>query len=250
MDAQGEVTLGISICHAAHKPERKPTLNKMLEALKGQSVHVEDKPGKPHEWSERQWRYAVSLGCTHAVLLNDDVVLCEDFVEVLTKVIQAKPGHVINLYNTHHYAHQAYAGGKRWLTSPEGLIGIAYALPTSSLVEFLEWRETALMPGTVEVLSEDQLLNLWVMSKHALVWHTVPALVDHDTGVQSCYGNVQLRKPEVGPKPGMIELDWNTDGVHQGRQFQGNHWSLIRFMKPEYRDVERAYLIHCDVVRP
>lgn len=238
--------ISITIAHAEHRPERRETLERMQQQL-WEVSRVDCTPGKPHEWSLAQWKRGLEGEPTHCCYLNDDLILCDDFVEVLGNVVKARPTHVINLYNAHPAAHFAKSKGAHWLTSPEGLIGNAYVIPADVMREFLTWRETCVVPEAVTALSEDQLINLYVMFRRALVWHTVPALVDHDTTVPSLFGNTQIRRPEVRPKPGMAAIDWSTDGVHMGRQFVGNHWGLIQFLKPEHRDVERAYLLCRDV---
>ncbi len=228
------VKLAISIAHAVHRPERRRTLTPMLDALADRQnyTHLECAPGKPHEWSERQWGGAITMstlgsGCTHALLLNDDLVLCDGFLAVLANVIAARPNHLINLYNCHKLAHEAQARGMSWLTGNDSLIGNAYVIPIPSLRHFLHWRETALTPGTVETLSEDQLVNLWAMAHDIRIWHTIPALVEHDLSVPSCYGNTQCRSAEVGPRAGMLDINWETDALHIGRVFAGNHHALL-----------------------
>ncbi len=231
-----------SIAHAAHKPERRPILDQMLADIGALGrkhnwdpfVYIEDKPGKPHEWSLRQWKgVADRSDYTHAAFLNDDLILCDDFTRVLDNVIAARPAHLLNLSNCHKLAHDAQARGMSWLTSNDGLIGNAYVLPIPSLRAFLAWRESSLTDGTVETLSEDQLLNLWAMAHGCLVHHCVPSLVEHDTSVPSCYGNTQCRQAEVGPRAGMLDVNWETDALHCGRIFTGNHHALLTRVKGE-----------------
>lgn len=242
--------LVFSIAHAAHRTERVASLDRMMRAiispLMSDSLYIAAESGKPHEWSLDQWtgavRRAAACDGTHAVLLNDDLVLCPDFMGVLEQVIAARPTHVVNLYNTHPLATEAQKRGLSWLTSVDGLIGNAYVLPVPALRAFLGWRASSLTAGTVEALSEDQLLNLWCMQYGALIWHTVPALVQHDVSVPSCYGNTQLRTATVGPRPGMLAVDWNTDALHVGRVFHGNHNALLtRVLGPRLPLVTRYY---------
>lgn len=245
--------LAIGIAHAAHRPERIESLGRMLGQLARHRPFVESLPGKPHEWSERLWRGTLEdaerADASHCLLLNDDVELCDNFMAVLERVIEARPVHLVGLYNSHYLAHEAVKRGLSWLTSRDGLVGIAYVLPTASLRAFLQWRATSLTDGTVEVLSEDQLLNLWAMAHGCYVNHTVPALVDHDVSVDSCYGNTQMRHPEVGPRDGMLSINWATDALHMGRQFLGNHNSLLDRVKGDRVElVRRHYEVAGDVV--
>lgn len=240
------ISLAISVAHCAARPERVETLKSMEQVIRadpyGGAICIEAAPGKPHEWSFRQWKGAVNRSRSHCVLLNDDLILCKDFLAIVRKVIEARPNHLINLYNSHDLAHVAVERKLSWLTSVNGLIGNAYVLPTEHLRAFLEWRAHNLTPGTIELLSEDNLLNLWAMEQGALVWHTVPALVDHDTSVPSCFDNTQVRKPTVGPLPDMSAVDWNTDAIHVGRAFRGTHQYLLTKLESAHGPGRRALI--------
>jgi hypothetical protein len=224
------MTIGISIAHAPHLPGRPAALERLRAQLPAWPVHLEDAPGKPHEWSERQWRGGLALGTDYVLCLNDDVCLCEGFPEVLEACVAARPGHLLSLFPAHPLARQAQIRQMRWITTCDGLIGNAYLLPRASLQDFLEWRATAPVPGFVEYCSEDNLLNLWAMAQGALIWHTVPALVSHDESVPSCFGNAPVACP-VPPRKRMPREGWDTDAVHVGRYYSGAHYYLVTRMR-------------------
>lgn len=244
------------ITHAKHVEDRGRTLLNLCNALPETPRHkvlIYSEPGKPHEWSLGQWELGLQQEADYILCLNDDMVPCADFWTVLDNVLAARPEHIINLYNTSELATVAAEKGYRWLTSPDGLIGNAYLFPKAALEDFVGWRK-ALPETTYTTLSEDQLINLWCMQFGYLVWHTVPALCDHDTSVASVFGNTQLRGPMVPPQADMSSIDWNTDGLHTGRIFRGNHWYLIRKLPWEWvardRLIERAYELERDQVGP
>ncbi len=227
------MSIAFSIAHAAHRPERKAGFQRLLGQLDGESVVISDEPGPPREWSERQWLAGLSAKERYVCCLNDDIVLCPDFIGTLWKVIEAQPGHIIDLRQSDDMAALADGEGKRWITSVDGLVGQAYVIPSDALRAFLDWRASALVPGAVDALSEDQLINLWAMEQGALIWHCVPALVSHDNSVPSCYGNERdaERHPRVPPREGMADLDWATDALHAGLHFRGNFYSLLTKLK-------------------
>jgi hypothetical protein len=241
------------ITHAAHVPERAGPLSRLLAQLPesaDKKVTVYSEPGKPHEWSLGQWKLGLAQDADYLLFLNDDMVACDDVWAVLDRVLEARPEHIINFYNTTDMAITAQEKGYNWVTTPDGLIGNAYLFPKGALEDFVGWRES-LPETTYTALSEDQLINLWCMQHGYLVWHTVPALFDHDTSIASVYGNTQLRRPTVPPRADM-PTDWNTDGLHAGRMFTGNHWYLIRKLPWEWvvrdRLIDRAYELEADKV--
>ncbi len=239
--------IAFSIAHAAHRPEREAVYRRLRNSLCAEYVHIESAPGKPREWSERQWRGGLALDTTHVCCLNDDVIICPDFIPTLERVIAAQPDSIIDLRQSHELAKEADKRGLRWITTNEGMLGQAYVLPSRVLRDFLDWRENALVPGALDALSEDRLINLYAMQHEGLIWHCVPALIDHDVSVPSLYGNENdgIRRPVVLPREGMAELDWNTDALHAGKLFLGNHYSLLTHVKgPHTRErIERYYAI-------
>lgn len=236
--APKEIHFATSIAHAPHKPERIATLARMLDVL-GDNVHVESLPGKPHEWSLRQWEGALGRG-THALLMNDDLVLRPDFRDALWKAIAVHPAEIVSLYAAHKQASGV------WHLTAEGLIGNAYVIPMPLLERFLEWRAHDLVPGVVERLSEDQLVNLFAMAMRMDIHH-VP-LVDHDNSIPSCYGNEGsgLRTSTLPLLPATTDFNVSPS-AHLGRLFRGNHWALQEVIRQDVRLemclVERSFQV-------
>lgn len=240
MDGEHMTRIAISIAHKP-TPERVRTLERMIAAIDLPShgdtvagIYLESAPGKPHEWSERQWYGATTYpDATHAVFLNDDLTLCDDFVTTLVHVLEARPSHIIHLGNAEPAAADADARGLRWLTSRNGLIGNGYAMPMAGLHDFLRWRSDDVLPSVVERTSEDFLVNLYAMARGALIWHCVPALYALPR-LPSCYGNERNhgRACVVNPRPGMAAIDWDTDAFDVGtvratEAFAKNHYKLV-----------------------
>lgn len=253
-------TFIVSIAHAAHREERRAAHRRLTLALdrEGLPYVTASTPGNYDVWSLEQWRLALEWNesgmgdrCTHAVFLNDDVTLCDGFHATLKAAVAAQPESLINLYNNHCLAVEADRRDLRWLTSRDGLLGPAYIMPIPMLHDFLGWRATALVDGATKRLTEDQLVNLYAMSRGLYTWHTVPSLCDHDTSLTTNYSHLgnKPHRAMVGPRTPM-PTEWKTDAIHIGRVFTGNHWALLTQIKPEqwreHRLVERAYEIHTD----
>ena len=224
-------TVGVSITHNPGGAGRVASLHRLISQLPGWPTHIESDPGRPFEWSERQWRGAIALGQEYCLLLNDDMTLCEGFADVLQAVIEARPDHILHLYNNHEMAKMAQFKQLRWVTSCDGLFGNAYLMPTRRLAEFLVWRATAPISGFVERCSEDNLLNLWCMSRRALIWHAVPALCDHDIAIPTCFEGNLRHTAVVPPRDRMPRDGWDTDAAHIGRYYVGSHYYLVTKMQ-------------------
>lgn len=243
-----EPTIAISIVCADHIPERKAALHRLLVALSEVPHHIETGKKTCREWSEGQWDGAVSAsvshGSSHGLFLNDDLILCPNFIHHVRAAMAAKPDEVVSFHPNHPGARVAYERRLAWITSNDGLVGTAYCVPMDLLAEFLQWRKEKMLPEALDAYSEDGQINLWCMDTGRRIWHTVPGLFVHDPRVASLYNHDDnpLKQSTVGFHE--VELDsvkWDTDALHVGNVYVGNFWALITHLRPECRNVKRAY---------
>lgn len=247
------VNLSICIAHAAHRPERKDTLRRLMSSIElgpGDSLAIEDRPGTPREYLDRQWEKALAGDDTkptptHVVLLNDDVVPCENFIETLRAAIAARPGEIIALTNHHEdAAPQAKKRDLRWLVTADMLVGQAYVVPRGTLIEALSWGQKHLKwerrdldPNHRLYLSEEHILITYALCHDRRIWHTIPALVDHapEHEAPSLFGHAGdwARRVIVPPRTPM-PTDWDTDAVVVGSFVPNAMRHMLASVKPEY----------------
>jgi hypothetical protein len=72
-------------------------------------------------------------------------------------------------------------------------------------VDFLLWRQE-LRQGAVESVTEDTLLGCFCLSTGHRIWHPIPTIIDHDTSIESTYGNEahEHRRPSVTWKDSVL----------------------------------------------
>jgi hypothetical protein len=260
MDQEILISLGIS--HTPWRPERVASFRNRDNQLKVFVCSMEafQKPSGTiaklfadkapnYVWSSDMWSWAASTEATHCLFLQDDVIVAPNFWPALRAMLQAVPDQIIGLESVHPYSMTLARSGGRWYTTTDGLIGVGYVMPRNVLVEFLAWRGQ-LRKGAVEAITEDTLIDVFAMSTGRRIWHPVPTIIDHDTTLDSTYGNDHhsYRKPVVkwsdadvlGFKPEELEQVefWNPTqllmlkngksvGVnppHFGRFYAGTHW--------------------------
>jgi len=204
----------VHIPHTPWVPERVAHLQTMLEKLpEDTKLYTERVPN--WVWSEMMWRRASEMsGVTHHLVLNDDVLLPANFMAMLTAMITARPDMVIGLETAHPAARTLAIKGQKWCTTSDGLIGVGYVLPHSDMVSLVEWRDTMLVTGATQRISEDTLIDVWAMSTWRLIWHPVPTIIDHDTELVSTYGNEHhaYRRPSVTWKDGDV-CGWTDEDL-------------------------------------
>ncbi len=255
--------LFIGIPHAAHAPERRPGLERILAQLKAEGApepYVTTAWRRPQDFGPDLWQTGIASGAEHCVYLSDDALLCEDFVQVVKNVVSVKPTEIIAIFSNHAGASWAKNAGYRWYTTPDGLAGVGSILPRELLVELMAWREEALSREAKDRIPDDTQIDIFAMATGRLIHTPLPSLVDHDDSLPSLLGNggdgkgpEHTRTSVAPPEPGMANINWNQPAIHLGRQYTGNHWKLLRDTTEDYRRgkdmAERAYALHRDTWR-
>lgn len=288
-------TFSLAISHTPWRAERVESMRRLRESLgviEGElsGYRVCAPIGKPllclsyceitdrapnHVWSLQMWQWAATMTGTqgpmgeppsHHAFLQDDVIPAPNFWPALRAMVEAVPDQVLALEAVHPAIPALAEAGHRWCTTSEGLVGVAYVLPHALLVEFLEWRETRLKPGALEAITEDTLIDCWLLSTGRRAWHPIPTITDHDVSLASTYGNEghTNRRPRVrwdtcGGWGSELEDQefWGTcplsDAPHLGRFYEAGqipalcvHWVLdfgegqyARAMRDDGRQVKR-----------
>lgn len=200
----GPPRLALAVPHTPWVPARVEHLRGLLASLDcerhGVPVHVYTERASHVQWSGAVWSWLLASGAEWCVVFNDDVEVCPDFFDILRtqlSVIEPLGAQVLGLSSVHPGQVDVARQGHRWYHTRSWLVGWAYAIKRDAMAEFLAWRET--VPERVASSTEDHLINCWVTETERVTWHSVPALVDHCTDLQSNYGNDThvMRRPWV-----------------------------------------------------
>lgn len=254
-------TLSICIMHAPESkaPERKTTFERLIRALGGHPYSVVDmavdwkKPGAARTLIDAQWEMALEHPGSHMVLLNDDVIPCENFVGTLKAAISARPDDIIALTCHHKFApREADVKGLRWVASRDMLVGQAYVVPRGILEKARAFMREHLILAHRELdvnhplyLSEEHVFVVWACLHGKRIWHTVPSLVQHDD-VPSLmdHGGDWARKVTVPPREPMPD-SWDTDAMEIISFVPHAMAHVLKSLRPEswrkFRAVERYY---------
>jgi hypothetical protein len=195
-------TIAIAIPHAAHKPGRAASLERLRAQLGGDGSDrrvFADK--EPHwRWSLRLWRWGLESGADWLVQLQDDVEVPATFRDAVKAALSVAPEHceVVALFGIHPLARELARVGNRWHTTANWLMGNGYALSRPFLAEFVPWVEAN--EAIARVTCEDALINRFVTETGRRVFHTIPSLVEHDLTIPSTWGeqaaSMGLDRPE------------------------------------------------------
>lgn len=185
----------ISVAIQTH-PIRNDIATALSDALDGVELCVDPAPLELRSpW--RTYRHALErtpAGATHRVILQDDVLVCRQFLPTVHAVIDAQPDRLICLfvggqpYEHSHRIHVACDRGHPFveLDNQRWCPCVALAWPVRMIEPFLayvdeqDWRP--------EFRSDDEIIGRYL--NHVREWPiaTVPSLVEHPDVIQSLIG--------------------------------------------------------------
>lgn len=204
------------IAHAPHAPGRKESLERLLDQIphtvytpkSGRAAHiirrgvtVFDSHGREHAsiWARRIWEHAAHFHPQeHVCILNDDVVLADDFHDRIERAVQAVPDEPISLHCGNANVEPITGAWARCYHYS----GPAVILPPGAAESLCEYVYTLPWP-LLSRLNEDNVAIMWAWDRQRPFWYLLPSPVTHDTSVPSTlgYDDHPHRQPMlVGPE--------------------------------------------------
>lgn len=253
-------TFALAIPHTPWVPARVASLARLCEGLGipydaasapengiGRSrIFGEKEPN--HVWSESMWTWfdeGPDTQETHALQLQDDVIVAPRFWPKLSALVSAFPESVICLESVHPGAMTLARQHIHAYSTLDQLIGVGWVVPMQLMSAFNRWRRTRLKRGAQALVTEDTLMAMWcVVEGHPIV-SPCPTLIDHDITIESTYRNDAHahRRPVVTWRDGEAcafeEADLEVDAF-----WRGTHGP--EFLGLFYPGVPRTAVIHCN----
>jgi hypothetical protein len=247
-ETRAPVKIQYLVMHAAFRPERKTTLERVLAQLPSENRYVYE----DHEQEGslpvflKCLRYGLTTDATHIVCLPDDAILCANFDSTIRRIIEAKPNELICCFSNHRDASRAVSEGFSWYTTPDGSVAFGGVFPRALLNGYLEWRETKLLKPmahhTDGGVAGDEGINLYAMEIGRVIHKPIPSPLSHydEHELPSTEGNGhhEWRVPAVYD----LTDSWQ-DGPTKalGMTYCGEHWRLITKLKPECWPLETVF---------
>lgn len=149
----------------------------------------DDGPSPPNPWRGYRLCLQTFLETTdsHAVVIQDDGVVCRNFGPAVERITEARPEIPICLfvsgtrnatlkkYLRAMLAKQAYS--TIWFQDFCPVVAMIW--PRAKAQAFLKWSETAKLPGMPNPRSDDAVVGSWMKFTRQEVLATVPSLVEH-----------------------------------------------------------------------
>ena len=119
------------------------------------------------------------------LVVQDDVILCSEFLEGVHAALSAAPEVPVSFYTGKVRPHGAQIAeavqranqlGTRWLSMPGPLWGPALAIPASHIEQLVEYADRLNVPNY------DLRIGRFYQREGLNCWYSLPSLVDHLTG--------------------------------------------------------------------
>lgn len=178
------MSVGIFIASAAGWDDRRRAgLKRLQEQLPSAVAVVSEVKEHSSVWSKRLYARALASPHSHLVFLNDDVIACPSFCELVNAMVDAVPDQVMSFATI---CPEAATHKGNWLRSYL-LSGPAYLYPRSDLESLVEFYGK--MPvGFREKMNEDEVASHHAWSRQRPIWQSCVSLVLHDINIPSTLG--------------------------------------------------------------
>lgn len=161
--------------------------------------------------AKRAWTAPLPEGTTHRLVIQDDVMVCDGFIEICEKIITVFPDAIFALF------------GGTWI-KPEmrktdspyiqvrgcGISGQAIIMPVEHIPKMIKWSDEVL--GT-DYKHDDGRIGFYALCNGVKVFGTIPDLTDHipiDTCIRGHNRKDRISKCWIGKNVGNQDWD-NTD---------------------------------------
>lgn len=203
--------IALCIPHLPGIPKRDASFADVTDAL-GIVLHEEDCGGRPlghgmcafddspdhllfltdrepnWSWAAKMRAWFLSTDADLFLTLQDDVIVSPRFWDELRAMAPHVPkGAALGLSSVHPMQTEIARQGLRWYQTRAWLVGWAWAMWREDMVVYDAWCRGN--EERVRATNEDSMLNEWLIESGRSVWHPVPAIVDHDTSIESTYAN-------------------------------------------------------------
>ena len=165
-------------------PSRKGYVENILSALgRDEDIIVWDDRehgGDAMYTARKAWQLPIPEGCTHRLVFNDDVELCNGFCEIAEQVASRHTEHLVSFFHT-----EKYPQNERYVLT-ERLYGAGMMLPAKLIsgcwdfIDHLPERCLWCRGEALSILKHDtDCMAVWATDNQIPIINTVPSLVQH-----------------------------------------------------------------------
>lgn len=161
-------------------PKRAENVNKLLQKLDlpEEAVTWDDRPegGDAMYTARKAWLHPMPENAAHRLVLQDDVDVCENFKEVVEKIVKSHPKRVLSLINFLQPSnHPNYNNTPYYRVF--NMAGCAIVMPKEIIEPCMQWCDES----TDEVLKphDDLMISKYCREHNQMMVTVIPCIVQH-----------------------------------------------------------------------
>lgn len=177
----------------------------------------------------RRAQLAYDPRASNHLVVQDDAILCPDFLAGVERALEAVPGNPVAFYTgkvrprpvqIRSAVALAIAAKRTWITANGPWWGVAVATPTERIDDMVAWCDPKDIPNY------DMRMARYWKAERVDCWYSIPSLVDHRIGEENPSlvpgrGNTPGRTAVCFIDGSPLDIDWHTDPLPLGSQPQG-----------------------------
>lgn len=198
-----EVSFTITVMTCPQRAVRAAQLVAALNALGGAAVATVLDVSRlgPRACAARAWAGA-TIGTTHHMVLQDDAILCDDFIESVRRALEAAPADLISFFTSSPYVNLGAVPRLRKLAVFEGALALA---APSALA-----RDVAGALEQATSQADDAVIGTFLRSRNLQYRVAIPNLVDHAPIPSTVGHQYQHSRTFLGAHVSGKDLTWEV----------------------------------------
>lgn len=199
----------------AVKPRRKMVLA-MLEKLglpEAETVVYDDRPsgGGTLYTCRKCWEAPVPEGVTHRVVLQDDLLLCNNFIEIMNRIVNTNPEFIFSLFCSRMKFEYATEGSPYVIVKGRNAWGQGMLMPVSYVKPMFEFADSELGK---DFPYDDGIYAWWAQKEKLEIMTTVPSTIQHLCPTESTLGYNDKRKvSKVWIGEDLSGINWESKAI-------------------------------------
>lgn len=196
----------------AVKPRRKIVLS-MLEKLglsEEETVIYDDRPhgGGTLYTCRKCWEAPVPEGVTHRLVLQDDVLLCDNFLEIMNRIVNTHPEFIFTLYCPRLRFEDAIPNSPYIIIKGCNTWGPGNMMPVSYIKPIFDFVDAELGH---DFPFDDGIYSWWAQREKVYIASTIPSTVQHLCPTESTLGyNNKSKVSKVWAGNDLSGVNWSS----------------------------------------
>lgn len=204
--------VGIKIVGVHERDHMIDEMNRQLQLPAGDIIY-DERPGGGYAFQilKKAWLDPFAEGETHRVVLNDDLELCDDFINICNQIAKAQPNSIVSFFST--YFNSSYCDQEiQKLQTPYvrhdvGIFGCAIMMPKNVAIECMEFTSM----NYPDIKFESRAFTEFARERGIPIITTLPGLVQHIGDESLVDQSLPIRRTTRFKK--YPDADWNTKEV-------------------------------------